>query len=70
MIPDSNILNNKRSVSSFSVQILSIFTFFRRNTASFSHNPHLNDMIISHFPNSFLLNANKSTKTDSVIGDK
>lgn len=49
MIPDSNILNNIRSVPSFSVQILSIFTFSRRNKASFSHNPHHNDMIISHF---------------------
>ena len=49
MIPDSNILNNKRSISSFSVQKLSIFTFSRRNKASFSHNPHHNDMIISHF---------------------
>ena len=28
---NSNILNNKRSISSFSVQILSIFTFSRRN---------------------------------------
>ena len=27
MILDGNILNNKRSISSFSVQILSIFTF-------------------------------------------
>ena len=41
MIPYSNILNNKRSISSFSVQILSIFTFSRRNKASFSHNPIL-----------------------------
>ena len=49
MIPDSNILNNKRSVPSFSVQILSIFTFSRRNKASFSHNPHHIDMNISHF---------------------
>ena len=39
MIPDSNILNNKRKNSSFSVQILSIFTFSRRNRASFSHYP-------------------------------
>ena len=27
-------------------------------------------MVTSHFPNSFFLNGNKSTKTDSVIGDK
>ena len=41
MIPDSNILNNKRSVPSFSVQILSIFTFSRRKRASFSHYPFI-----------------------------
>ena len=62
MIHDSNILNNKRSASSFSVQILSIFTFSRRNKASFSHNPHHKDMIISHFPNSSSLNNYKLPK--------
>ena len=36
---NSNILNNKGIQTSFSVQILSIFTFSRRNKASFSHNP-------------------------------
>ncbi len=55
MIPDSNILNNKRSVPSFSVQILSIFTFSRRKRASFSHYPHYKKVIISHFPTDFLL---------------
>ena len=50
MIPDSNILNNKRSLSSFSVQILSIFTFSRRKRASFSQNPIILGYEKSHFP--------------------
>ena len=36
---NSNILNNKRTQTSFSVQILSIFSFSRQNPASFSHYP-------------------------------
>ena len=36
-------MNNKRNKSSFSVQILSTFTFSRENTASFSHNPFSKD---------------------------
>ena len=70
MIANCNILNNKRKNSSFSVQILSIFTFSRRKRASFSHNPHHNDMIISHFSNSSSLNNYKLPKTDSAIWDK
>ena len=35
MIPDSNILNNKRVNSSFSVQILSIFTLFQTTKSLF-----------------------------------
>ena len=50
MIPDSNILNNKRSVSSFSVQILSIFTFPRRKRASFSQNHIILGYEKLHFP--------------------
>ena len=38
---NSNILNNKGTQTSFSVQILSTFTFPRRNRVSFSHNPHI-----------------------------
>ena len=55
MIANCKILNNKRSASSFSVQILSIFTFFRRKRASFSHNPNYKEVIISHFSNSFFI---------------
>ena len=51
MIPDSNILNNKRSISSFSVQILSIFTFSRRKRASFSHYPFILGYKITFTPN-------------------
>ena len=47
---NSNILNRKGSQTSYSVQIFSTFTFSRRNRASFSHNQHHNDMIISHYP--------------------
>ena len=36
---NSNILNNKGIQTSFSVQILSIFTFSGRKRASFSHYP-------------------------------
>ena len=50
---NSNILNNKRSLSSFSVQILSIFTFSRRKRDLFSHNPRCKEAVFSHFPHRF-----------------
>ena len=49
MILNSNILNNKRSVSSFSVQILSIFTLSRRDRGSFSHNPHHREVFAYYY---------------------
>ena len=39
---NSNILNNKGTQTSFSVQILSTFTFPRQNPASFLHFPEYN----------------------------
>ena len=62
MIPDSNILNNKRSIPSFSVQILSIFTFSGRKRASFSHYP-----IILGYKNHFYPNNNPCWTKEKVL---
>ena len=43
-------MNNKRIITSFSVQILSIFTFPRRKRASFSQNPIILGYEKLHFP--------------------
>ena len=62
MILYSNILNNKRSVPFFSVQILSIFTFSRRKRTSFSHYP-----IILGYKNHFYPNNNPCWTKEKVL---
>ena len=70
MILDSNILNNKRSVPSFSVQILSIFTLSRRNKASFSHNPTILGCKNHIFPNIIFVGQKKKTKISVLLRGK
>ena len=70
MIPYSYILSNKRSVPSFSVQILSIFTFSRRNKASFSHYPFILGYKITFTPITILAGQKKKSYFSLLLRSK
>ena len=67
---NSNILNNKGIQTSFSVQILSIFTFSRQNPASFSHYPIVLGCKNHISPNIIFAGQKKRTEISLLLRSK